>query len=140
MWLFHNASEYGVVPPTLKIVAAPLSDGEFTFCVIENEIPSQGDGEQSTKFGGPCPYCPQPPAFCKFPNEVPGFVVLLLDDPPLPEPLPLPDPPLVPDPLPEPLPLPEPPPLPEVPELPDPPLLPLPELELLATEIFKDFC
>ena len=34
-------------------------------------MPSQGEGEQSTKFGGPCPYCPHPPALCKFENEFP---------------------------------------------------------------------
>jgi hypothetical protein len=33
-------------------------------------MPSQGDGEQSTKFGGPCPNCPHPPLCCKFENEL----------------------------------------------------------------------
>src|SRR5579872_7272703 len=70
-WLFHRASEYGAVPPTQNTVELPLRDGDELFCVIENSIPSQGEGEQSTKFGGPCPYCPQPPTFCKFVRAVP---------------------------------------------------------------------
>jgi hypothetical protein len=38
---------------------------------MENAIPSQGDGEQSTKFGGPCPNCPHPPALCSSENVFP---------------------------------------------------------------------
>src|SRR5947209_17091034 len=67
----NNASEYGVLPPTLNIVAWPLSEGDCTPCVMENEIPSHGDGEQSTKFGGPWPNWPHPGLFCRFENEVP---------------------------------------------------------------------
>jgi hypothetical protein len=36
-------------------------EGDFTPWAIQKEMPSQGEGEQSTKFGGPCPYTPQPP-------------------------------------------------------------------------------
>src|SRR5580693_2755685 len=53
------------------MVASPLREGEFTPWVIENEIPSHGEGEQSTKFGGPCPYWAHPPLFCRFPSTVP---------------------------------------------------------------------
>jgi len=75
-WLFHRASEYGVVPPTLNIVACPLIEGDWTPWVIEKEIPLHGDGEQSTKFGGPWPYWLQPPLCCKFENEFPPLPVL----------------------------------------------------------------
>jgi hypothetical protein len=33
-------------------------------------MPSHGDGEQSTKFGGPCPNCSHPPLCCKFESEL----------------------------------------------------------------------
>jgi hypothetical protein len=36
-------------------------------------MPSQGEGEQSTKFGGPCPNWFQPPLRCRFENEFPPF-------------------------------------------------------------------
>src|ERR1700716_1997860 len=36
-------------------------------------MPSQGEGEQSTKFGGPCPYWFQPPLRCTFENDFPPF-------------------------------------------------------------------
>lgn len=46
-------------------------------------MPSQGEGEQSTKFGGPCPCCLQPPLCCTLENDFPPFcttgVVELLD-------------------------------------------------------------
>jgi hypothetical protein len=38
---------------------------------IQNEIPLQGEGEQSTKFGGPWPYALQPPLCCTWENEFP---------------------------------------------------------------------
>src|ERR1700719_4602045 len=53
------------------MVACPLIDGDWTPWVIEKEIPSQGEGEQSTKFGGPWPYWLHPPLCCKFESEVP---------------------------------------------------------------------
>jgi hypothetical protein len=34
-------------------------------------MPLQGEGEQSTKFGGPCPNWLQPPLCCTFENELP---------------------------------------------------------------------
>jgi hypothetical protein len=36
-------------------------EGDFTFCAIQKEMPSHGEGEQSTKFGGPWPYPAHPP-------------------------------------------------------------------------------
>jgi len=45
---------------------------------MEKVIPSQGEGEQSTKLGGPWPYCPQPPLRCTFENELPPVVVVLV--------------------------------------------------------------
>src|SRR3979411_997010 len=36
-------------------------------------MPSQGEGEQSTKFGGPCPYWFQPPLCCTFENDFAPF-------------------------------------------------------------------
>src|SRR5260370_40258533 len=39
---------------------------------MENAIPLQGEGEQSTKFGGPCPYWLQPPLCCTFENVFPA--------------------------------------------------------------------
>src|SRR5437588_5801590 len=83
-------------------------------------MPLHGDGEQSTKSGGPCPNWPQPPAFCTLENDLPPFVLAPLDGPLLP----LPDPPLLePEPL-DPLP-------------PEPPLA---LVELSATEICSGFC
>src|SRR5437764_14136900 len=76
-WLFHKASEYGVVPPTQKTVALPLSEGDDVFCVIENSIPLQGEGEQSTKFGGTCPYWPHPCALCKWSSDFPESLLPL---------------------------------------------------------------
>ena len=73
-----------------------------------------GDGEQSTKFGDPCPNWPHPLAFCRFEKDVP-VVELLFEVPPLPE---LPPPPVL-------------------PPLPDPP--PLLVVELSATVICVDF-
>jgi hypothetical protein len=55
----------------LNIVACPLTDGDWTPWVIEKEIPSQGEGEQSTKFGGPWPYWLHPALCCKFESEDP---------------------------------------------------------------------
>ena len=75
-WLFHNASEKGAVPPTQKTVELPLSEGDELFCVIENSIPSHGDGEQSTKLGDLCPYCAHPPLFCKLASAVPALALL----------------------------------------------------------------
>jgi hypothetical protein len=40
---------------------------------MEKEIPLHGEGEQSTKFGGPCPNWLQPPLCCTFKNEFPAF-------------------------------------------------------------------
>ncbi len=40
---------------------------------MEKATPLQGEGEQSTKFGGPCPNWLQPPLCCTFENEVPPF-------------------------------------------------------------------
>src|SRR5258707_1958714 len=34
-------------------------------------MPSQGEGEQSLKLGGPCPYCPHPLLCCKLENDFP---------------------------------------------------------------------
>src|SRR5579871_2977873 len=76
-WLFHSASEYGVDPPTQYTVAFPLNEGELIPWVIENSIPSHGEGEQSTKLGGPCPYWLQPPELCKFESWFPLFPPLL---------------------------------------------------------------
>jgi len=70
-WLLNKASEYGVLPPTLNSVAFPLIEGDWTPWVIEKEIPSHGEGEQSTKFGGPWPYLTHPLLLCKFESEVP---------------------------------------------------------------------
>ena len=59
------------MPPIQKTVALPLCEGELTPWVIENEMPSQGEGEPSTKFGGPWPYWPRPPVVCKFERTLP---------------------------------------------------------------------
>ncbi len=40
---------------------------------MEKATPLQGEGEQSTKFGGPCPNWLQPPLCCTFENEFPPF-------------------------------------------------------------------
>lgn len=63
-------------------------------------MPSQGEGEQSTKSGGPCPYAAHPTLFCRLVNEFASCPAPL--PPPLlpPPPLPLPLPPLLPLPLP----------------------------------------
>src|SRR5215472_620373 len=45
---------------------------------MEKAIPLQGEGEQSTKLGGPCPYWFQPPELCKFESWVPVLPLLLL--------------------------------------------------------------
>src|SRR5712671_4041100 len=39
---------------------------------MEKAAPLQGEGGQSTKFGGPCPYWLQPPLCCTFENEFPA--------------------------------------------------------------------
>jgi hypothetical protein len=44
---------------------------------MEKSIPLQGAGEQSTKFGGPCPYCPQPPDAWRFESAFPPVELLL---------------------------------------------------------------
>jgi hypothetical protein len=44
---------------------------------MEKSIPLQGAGEQSTKFGGPCPYCAQPPDAWRFENAFPPLESLL---------------------------------------------------------------
>jgi hypothetical protein len=36
---------------------------------MEKLIPSQGEGEQFIKLGGPCPAAPQPLLFCRFEND-----------------------------------------------------------------------
>ena len=69
-----------MLPPTLNSAASPLIDGDDTPCAIQNEIPSHGDGEQSTNFGGPCPNWLHPPLPCTCENVFPvlcdvGFVV-----------------------------------------------------------------
>jgi len=78
-WLFHSASEYGVLPPTQYTVALPLNEGELIPWVIENSIPSHGEGEQSTKLGGPCPYWLQPPLLCRFESWFPLLPLVLGD-------------------------------------------------------------
>src|SRR5215469_13785819 len=45
---------------------------------MEKAIPLQGEGEQSTKLGGPCPYWFQPPELCKFESWFPVLPLLLL--------------------------------------------------------------
>jgi hypothetical protein len=116
------------------------------FCAMENETPLHGEGEQSTKLGGPCPNWAQPPAFCTlekdFSELVPGFPDELPPEfpPVLLEPLPEFPPELL-EPLPELVPeLLEP--LPEFPpELLEPlPVFPLPllEFEALVPESFPE--
>jgi len=114
-----------VLPPTLKIVAEPLSEGELTFWVIENEMPLQGEGEQSTKSGGPCPNCPHPLARWRLEKDLPSSEFPLSELPPSELPL-----------LPDPLPLLLPPPLPELPL----PASPAFEAEISSTAISSDFC
>src|ERR1700692_2216632 len=41
-------------------------------------MPSHGEGEQSTKLGGPGPYCPQPPLLWRLENDVPPLPPLVL--------------------------------------------------------------
>ena len=65
-----------MLPPTLNSVAWPLNEGDCTSCVIEKEIPLQGEGEQSTKSGGPWPNWLQPLLLCKFENELSPLPVL----------------------------------------------------------------
>src|ERR1700688_4739620 len=72
-WLFHKASEKGVLPPTSYSVACPLREGDATPWFIQNEMPSHGEREQSTKFGGPCPNSRQPPLCCRLEMEFPPF-------------------------------------------------------------------
>src|SRR5215469_686842 len=43
----------------------------LTPCCIWKEIPSQGEGEQFTKLGGPCAYWPHPALACTPLNDVP---------------------------------------------------------------------
>jgi len=52
-------------------------EGDWTPWVMEKEIPSHGEGEQSTKFGGPWPYWPHPPLACKSEREVPLLAALV---------------------------------------------------------------
>jgi len=44
---------------------------------MEKVIPSQGDGEQFTKFGGPWPAADHPTLFCRLVNEFPLFTIAL---------------------------------------------------------------
>src|ERR1700733_5964791 len=60
-----------VIPPRLYWLASPLMEGDLTPWDIEKVMPSQGEGEQSTKFGGPCPYWPHPPLCCRLLKEFP---------------------------------------------------------------------
>jgi hypothetical protein len=48
-------------------------EGDLIPCVIEKVIPSQGEGEQSTKSGGPWPYCPHPVLCCRLEKEFPAI-------------------------------------------------------------------
>src|ERR1700733_9729777 len=71
-WLFHRPSPKPCLPPRFISAASPLIEGDWTPCAIEKVMLSQGEGEQSTKLGGRCPYWPQPPLCCKLVNEFPA--------------------------------------------------------------------
>jgi hypothetical protein len=76
-WLFHKASEYGALPPTLNSVACPLKDGDCTPWFIQKEIPSQGDGEQVHKVWRSLSELTPPAAALQTGIELPAFCPLV---------------------------------------------------------------